>query len=182
MKGSELLDEEIKVRSASTTLDGKPQFADQHEQWLALTHKSFDHGRRGFNDRLAYLGKRILDLQASLALLSTAPMSSSTTAATDSNIFQHPSLHGLENITPLARNEALNKTRVARVAYTYGLDKVVRWKPKKSDRLEGSGIESVLAQTVYAIIGALALQRGGEVAARVAKERVLGPLGLKAYR
>lgn len=25
-------------------------------KWLAVTHKSFDHGRRGFNDRLAYLG------------------------------------------------------------------------------------------------------------------------------
>ncbi len=26
-------------------------------KWLAVTHKSFDHGRRGYNDRLAYLGK-----------------------------------------------------------------------------------------------------------------------------
>lgn len=25
-------------------------------KWLAVTHKSFDHGKRGFNDRLAYLG------------------------------------------------------------------------------------------------------------------------------
>ena len=25
-------------------------------KWLAVTHKSFDHGRRGFNDRLSYLG------------------------------------------------------------------------------------------------------------------------------
>lgn len=25
-------------------------------KWLAVTHKSFDHGRMGFNDRLAYLG------------------------------------------------------------------------------------------------------------------------------
>ena len=25
-------------------------------KWLALTHKSFDHGRRGFNDRLSFLG------------------------------------------------------------------------------------------------------------------------------
>jgi large subunit ribosomal protein L15 len=25
-------------------------------KWLAVTHKSFDHGRRGFNDRLAYMG------------------------------------------------------------------------------------------------------------------------------
>lgn len=25
-------------------------------KWLAVTHKSFEHGARGFNDRLAYLG------------------------------------------------------------------------------------------------------------------------------
>ena len=25
-------------------------------KWLAVTHKSFDHGRRGYNDRLALLG------------------------------------------------------------------------------------------------------------------------------
>jgi large subunit ribosomal protein L15 len=25
-------------------------------KWLAVTHKSFDHGRRGFNDRLTFLG------------------------------------------------------------------------------------------------------------------------------
>ena len=27
-------------------------------KWLAVTHKSFDHGRRGFNDRLTYLGTK----------------------------------------------------------------------------------------------------------------------------
>ena len=59
------------------------------------------------------------------------------------------------------------------------MDKVVRWKPKKSDNLQGSGVETVLAHTVYSIIGALALQRGGEVAARTARERVLLPLGLR---
>lgn len=26
-------------------------------KWLAVTHKSFDQGRRGFNDRLAFFGK-----------------------------------------------------------------------------------------------------------------------------
>jgi large subunit ribosomal protein L15 len=25
-------------------------------KWLAVTHKSFDYGRRGFNDRLAFFG------------------------------------------------------------------------------------------------------------------------------
>lgn len=28
----------------------------EETKWLAVTHKSFDHGRRGFNDRLAFLG------------------------------------------------------------------------------------------------------------------------------
>ena len=27
-------------------------------KWLAVTHKSFDHGRRGFNDRLSFLGTK----------------------------------------------------------------------------------------------------------------------------
>jgi large subunit ribosomal protein L15 len=26
-------------------------------KWLAITHKSFDQGRRGFNDRLAFFGR-----------------------------------------------------------------------------------------------------------------------------
>lgn len=25
-------------------------------KWLAVTHKSFDHGRRGYNDKLAFMG------------------------------------------------------------------------------------------------------------------------------
>lgn len=27
-------------------------------KWLAVTHKSFDHGRRGFNDKLAFFGMK----------------------------------------------------------------------------------------------------------------------------
>jgi len=44
--------------------------------------------------------------------------------------------------------------------------------------LEASGIDVVFATTVYAIIGAIGLQRGSAVAAQVAKERVLKPMGL----
>ncbi|KAL8709536.1 MAG: hypothetical protein Q9220_005778 [cf. Caloplaca sp. 1 TL-2023] len=32
------------------------QLLTEEVKWLAVTHKSFDHGRRGFNDRLAFLG------------------------------------------------------------------------------------------------------------------------------
>ena len=33
-------------------------------KWLAVTHKSFDHGKRGYNDRLAFLGMILLKLEA----------------------------------------------------------------------------------------------------------------------
>jgi len=152
--------------------------ADTIKQWLALTHKSFDHGRRGFNDRLAFLGKRILDLQTSLALLNS-PAAPVPSTAGGRDVFAHPALEGVENMTPFAKTATLDRTRLAKVAQSYGVDRVVRWKPRKSDNLESSGIETVLAHTVYSIIGALALQRGGEVAARAARERVLQPLGLR---
>lgn len=42
-----------------------------------------------------------------------------------------------------------------------------------------SGQEQVLAQGVFAIVGAVALQRGGEVANRIVKDRILAQFGLK---
>lgn len=33
-----------------------PRMLPEEIKWLAVTHKSFDYGRRGFNTRLAYLG------------------------------------------------------------------------------------------------------------------------------
>lgn len=48
----------------------------------------------------------------------------------------------------------------------------------QATNLLGSGSEVVLAQALYAIIGAVALQRGGESAVTVVRERILQPLGL----
>lgn len=33
-----------------------PKMLSDETKWLAVTHKSFDFGRRGFNDRLSFLG------------------------------------------------------------------------------------------------------------------------------
>jgi large subunit ribosomal protein L15 len=180
-----VLPEEIKVRWSNTAFCAEllRKIHDGYEltpceQWQALTHKSFDHGRRPFNDKLAYLGKRILDLQTSLALLQQ-PIAPDDTSSQHLYVFAHPSLTGLNNITPHAKSMALDKKRLAQLAGTYGLDKVTRWKPRKTENLESSGQDVVLAQTIYAIVGAVALQRGGDVAAQVARERVLAPLGLK---
>lgn len=150
---------------------------DEEVKWQTLTHKSFDHGRRPFNDRLALLGRRILELQTSLLLLQQP--SPSPSADSDPYIYNHPSLTGLSNLTVPAKTSLVNKERLAQLGKTYGLDKVVRWRPKQSGRMGSSGQDVVLAQTVYAVVGAVALRKGGDVAGRVARERVLGPLGLK---
>lgn len=34
-----------------------PKMLSDETKWLAVTHKSFDHARRGFNDRMAFLGR-----------------------------------------------------------------------------------------------------------------------------
>ncbi|EMF12221.1 uncharacterized protein SEPMUDRAFT_87860 [Sphaerulina musiva SO2202] len=150
---------------------------DEQTKWLATTHKSHEHGAQGFNSRLAYLGKRILDLQTSLALLSQPQQSPLEMPAAE--VYQHPSLQNLENITLANKASALHKSRLSALASEYGLDKVVRWKPKNSEDMKSSGMDAVMAEAIYAIIGAVALQRGGDIAGRVARERVLAPLGLR---
>jgi len=35
---------------------GGDKVLSEEVKWLAITHKSFDQGKRGFNDRLAFLG------------------------------------------------------------------------------------------------------------------------------
>jgi large subunit ribosomal protein L15 len=43
--------------------------------------------------------------------------------------------------------------------------------------LEGSGLDAVLTTSLYAIVGAIALERGGEVANKVTQDKILAPLG-----
>ena len=35
---------------------GGEKMLTEEVKWLAVTHKSFDHGRRGYNDRLVFFG------------------------------------------------------------------------------------------------------------------------------
>jgi large subunit ribosomal protein L15 len=47
----------------------------------------------------------------------------------------------------------------------------------QADNLQGSGIDTVLMTSLYAIVGAVALERGGEIANKVVQEKILAPLG-----
>ncbi|KAL8796589.1 MAG: hypothetical protein Q9182_007334 [Xanthomendoza sp. 2 TL-2023] len=108
------------------------QMLTDEVKWLAVTHKSFDHGRRGFNDRLSYLGKRVVELQASLHILATsaATPEPARVDALGREPFKHPALEGLAGLTQQRKQTILDKRRTTQLAEKYGLVNVLRWKPK----------------------------------------------------
>jgi large subunit ribosomal protein L15 len=59
----------------------------------------------------------------------------------------------------------------------YGLDNTADSMMQVND-LQASGIEVVLSTTLYAIVGAVALQRGEPAAKEIARESILRPLGI----
>lgn len=182
---------------------GGDKMLDDEVKWLAVTHKSFEHGARGFNDRLAYIGmptemvdfvgkvlmqftgRRIVNLQTSQALISAPqeqewPKDSNGIPKPDNygrKPYLHPALNGLQGLTQEAQDTVLSKARLSQIAERYGLDKVTRWKPMRADNLKRSGQEIVLATSLYAIVGAVAMEKGGEVANKVVQEKILAPLG-----
>jgi large subunit ribosomal protein L15 len=223
--------------------DGRDVLTEE-VKWLAVTHKSFDQGRRGFNDRLAYfgilllihlilfantklcpIGKRIVLLQTMLTLFHS-PLATATQIPPGPDPhgrqpFQHKALEGLQNLTNINTSEIISKDRLGALAASYGVDRVTRWKPKNVSslylfrpkrpsfqqlasvnpnspsmkkvktkkavglprtqpaNLKGSGKNVVYAFSLYAIVGALALQRGGAVATEFAREKILKPLGIQ---
>jgi large subunit ribosomal protein L15 len=146
-------------------------------------------------------GRRIIELQTSQALIHSPQENQWPRDAKNQLVpdrygrtpYVHPALAGVQGLTDEAEGMALDKTRLAQIAERYGLDKVTRWKPKRvglhykwvkwhanlaqADNLLGSGMESVLMTSLYAIVGAVALERGGEVANKVVQDKILAPLG-----
>lgn len=164
-------------------------------KWLAITHKSFDQGRRGFNDRLAFFGrpsayevdlsitancagKRLLTLQANISLIHGASSGLPSTDNFDREPFSHPALEGLSNLENTEIGEIFSKDRMGQLARAYGIDQVTRWKPRIPKDLDASGCDVVYTTSLFAIVGAIALQRGGQMANEVARELVLKPLGI----
>ncbi len=81
----------------------------------------------------ADVGKRLVDLHTTLALVHAAP-SPLPAQATDEYgrvPFRHPALGGLQNVTLQAKARMGDKRRMSQLAQQYGLASVVRWKPKK---------------------------------------------------
>ncbi|KAI4591712.1 hypothetical protein LQW54_002293 [Pestalotiopsis sp. IQ-011] len=148
-------------------------------KWLAVTHKSFDQGRRGFNDRLAFLGRQIAVTEAMQSILSeNAGSLGEKTLEKDAfegyrEPFQNAMLDRADRLSSQVPDQVFNLEKMRRLAVETRISTVVRWKPRNTDSLKASGISAVMAGALYAIVGAIALQHGGKVASRVVRERIL---------
>ncbi|KAI0834698.1 ribonuclease-III-like-domain-containing protein [Hypoxylon sp. FL0890] len=155
--------------------DGKRILPDELK-WLAVTHKSFDQGRRGFNDRLAFLGRQICVLECTQFIITSPPTykgPENDPFADRRQPFEDPDLRGVNNLSEKQPNDIFNLEKLAQFALDTGLAEVVRWKPRMPENIKGSGFDPIMSGAVYALIGAVALQQGGKMASRIARERVM---------
>ncbi|EJP61637.1 RNase III domain-containing protein [Beauveria bassiana ARSEF 2860] len=149
-------------------------------KWLAVTHKSFDQGRRGFNDRLAMVGRMALDVEAVKDIVSKpADPRAQQKDEFDRQPFEHPKLAPVDNLSLVDARDTVGKEKLAALARSVGLDSTVRWKPRLVSELESSGVEVVLTGAVMAIVGAITLQHGTAVANRIIRERIMARIPKK---
>ncbi|KAI1761422.1 ribonuclease-III-like-domain-containing protein [Hypoxylon sp. FL1150] len=155
--------------------DGERMLPDELK-WLAVTHKSFDQGRRGFNDRLAFLGRQICALELTQSIITSPP---SYTEPKDDPFadrrqpFEDSALLGVDNLSTRQPSDVFSLEKLSRLALDTGLSEVVRWKPRMPENIKGSGLYPVMSGAVYALVGAIALQHGGKMASRIVKERIM---------
>ncbi|KAL2262649.1 hypothetical protein VTK26DRAFT_574 [Humicola hyalothermophila] len=148
-------------------------------KWLAITHKSFDQGRRGFNTRLAYFGRLIVALEATRSIM-VRPAPAQATPDPDPfgrEPFRHPALANLDKLNVTQPQDLVSKEKLAKLAIDVGLLEVIRWKPRMPENLDASGMTVVLNTALFAIVGAISLQHGAEVAHRVVRDKILRRLG-----
>ncbi|KAK3373108.1 ribonuclease-III-like-domain-containing protein [Lasiosphaeria ovina] len=149
-------------------------------KWLAVTHKSFDFGRRGFNTKLAYYGRQILALETTrLILLAPSPYArTGNEDPHDREPFQHPALQNIDKLIDTPPQSVIYKQKMANLAKDIGLLEVIRWKPRMPENLPASGQTVVANTALFAIIGAISLHNGADVAQRVVRDKILRRLGV----
>lgn len=155
--------------------DGERMLPDELK-WLAVTHKSFDQGRRGFNDRLAFLGRQICALECTQSIITSSPdykEPENDPYAGRRAPFESTALRSLDNLSAKQPSDVFTLEKLSKFAFDIGLSRVVRWKPRMPENIKGSGYDPVMAGAVYAVVGAVALHRGGKAASRIVRDRIM---------
>lgn len=147
-----------KLNMALANLLGKSgdRLLPEELKWLAVTHKSFDQGRRGMNDRLAFLGRQLATVECVQAILASqftvaesAPegLVGETVEQTASDArmarsipqdvfkgrrepFEPASLQKADKLSVVQPSDVLSVRKLHKLAVETGIAEVVRWKPR----------------------------------------------------
>lgn len=134
-----------------------------------FTHKSYSHGKLGYNEKLAFLGRRVLYLRLSEYLIHRPTSSPEAIDGLDVSAITTERLEGI-----------LSLDRIGVVAERLdGFKGLLRWKPKNEGDLEGSGMRKVAAESLMAVVGAIELQYGAAKAKEVVDGKVIP--GLRVF-
>lgn len=111
-------------------------------KWLAVTHKSFDQGRRGFNDRLAFLGKQIAVVEAIQGILVETPVPGEQGIPEDAfagrrTPFEHKALEAADRLSIVQPDSIFELKKLQKLAADTGIGAVVRWLPRRVSLNEG---------------------------------------------
>lgn len=110
--------------------------------------------------------------------------------------YESPALQNVDKLSMTRPQDIISLSGLAHVGLSNRLNEVMRWKPRnvscspyrhdlhrrrsltyliisQPDNLKGSGLETVLATSIFAIIGAVSLQHGAEAASKLARDRVI---------
>ncbi|KAF4595978.1 hypothetical protein GQ602_001591 [Ophiocordyceps camponoti-floridani] len=143
-------------------------------KWLAVTHKSFDQGRRGFNDRLAMMGRMALIMEATSHIINQEPYPKTNFPDPyDRKPFTHPRLASVDNLAIEGPRHLVGKEKLFELALAVNMGSAIRWKPRMVHRLKESGIEVVFSAAIMAIVGAIHLQHGAAVSSDIIRDRII---------
>lgn len=173
-----------------TGIASSKQLSDAVAQQI-FTHKSFKHGKAPYNEKLAFLGRRVLYAQLSSHIMSnsahessistvddtaassdTSTTPSSPSPAHDASVVHEPRQLTLQKLESHYLSPDHIGTSALRIP---GLAALLRWTPRDTTQLHASGQVKVAGDAMTALVGALELQCGGDVAAAFVR-RALVPV------
>ncbi|KAG0262707.1 hypothetical protein BG011_009837 [Mortierella polycephala] len=109
----------------------------------AVTHKSFAHGAVPTNEKLGHLGRTFLELHVTERSWERVKSNKTLRASV---------------------SHSLGSEKLAKVARSMGVDEIMRWKSPSSAPGSKVGEETILAQTMEAIVGAVYHDKGSKAA------------------
>lgn len=133
-----------------------------------FTHKSFNHGKLAYNEKLAFLGRRVLYLRLSEFLISRPTSSDTAIEGAD-----------IDAISTRRLEDILSLQRLGDLALSLqGLPSLLRWKPKDVKDKQASGERKVAAEALMALVGAIESQFGAVKAKEFVDDKVIPKLNV----